>query len=92
MKPSSTETRHQGLVNFSLSLLLLLLLVLLLLLSYSQAHLLSTRLLGNFQLVSHLSVFRWDCNLRSAYYVDLTDVTFIASFECKHDSTPTEMY
>ena len=73
MKLSSTETGHQGLiliVNFSLSLSLLLLL-------YSQAHLLNTRLVGNLQLVSHLSVFGWDnCNLRSAYYVDLTDVTF----------------
>ena len=73
MKLSCTETGHQGLiliVNFSLSLSLLLLL-------YSQAHLLNTRLVGNLQLVSHLSVFGWDnCNLRSAYYVDLTDVTF----------------
>ena len=72
MKLSCTETGHQGLiliVNFSLSLLLLLL--------YSQAHLLNTRLVGNFQLVSHLSVFGWDNrNLRTAYYVDLTDVTF----------------
>ena len=77
MKLSSTEIGHQGLiliVNFSLSLSLLLLLLLLL---YSQAHLLNTRLVGNFQLVSHLSVFGWDnCNLRTAYYVDLTDVTF----------------
>ena len=76
MKLSCTETGHQGLiliVNFSLSLLLLLLLLLL----YSQAYLLNTRLVGNFQLVSHLSVFGWDnCNLRTAYYVDLTDVTF----------------
>ena len=76
MKLSSTETGHQGIiliVNFSLSLSLLLLLLLL----YSQAHLLNTRLVGNFQLVSHLSVFGWDnCNLRTAYYVDLTDVTF----------------
>ena len=75
MKLSCTETGHQGLiliVNFSLSLSLLLLLLL-----YSQAHLLNTRLVGNFQLVSHLSVFGWDnCNLRTAYYVDLTDVTF----------------
>ena len=74
MKLSYTETGHQGLiltVNFSLSLLLLLLLL------YSQAYLLNTRLVGNFQLVSHLSVFGWDnCNLRMAYYVDLTDVTF----------------
>ena len=74
MKLSSTETGHQGtilIVNFSLSLSLLLLLL------YSQAHLLNTRLVGNFQLVSHLSVFGWDnCNLRTAYYVDLTDVTF----------------
>ena len=73
MKLSCTETGHQGLiliVNFSLSLSLLLLL-------YSQAHLLNTRLVGNFQLVSHLSVFGWDNrNLRMAYYVDLTDVTF----------------
>ena len=73
MKLSCTETGHQGLIlieNFSLSLSLLLLL-------YSQAHLLNTRLVGNFQLVSHLSVFGWDnCNLRTAYYVDLTDVTF----------------
>ena len=73
MKLSCTETGHQGLiliVNFSLSLSLLLLL-------YSQAHLLNTRLVGNFQLVSHLSVFGWDNrNLRTAYYVDLTDVTF----------------
>ena len=78
MKLSCTETGHQGLiliVNFSLSLSLLLLLLLLLL--YSQAHLLNTRLVGNFQLVSHLSVFGWDNrNLRTAYYVDLTDVTF----------------
>ena len=77
MKLSCTETGHQGLiliVNFSLSLSLLLLLLLLL---YSQAHLLNTRLVGNFQLVSHLSVFGWDNrNLRTAYYVDLTDVTF----------------
>ena len=76
MKLSCTETGHQGLiliVNFSLSLLLLLLLLLL----YSQAYLLNTRLVGNFQLVSHLSVFGWDNrNLRTAYYVDLTDVTF----------------
>ena len=76
MKLSCTETGHQGLiliVNFSLSLSLLLLLLLL----YSQAHLLNTRLVGNFQLVSHLSVFGWDNpNLRMAYYVDLTDVTF----------------
>ena len=75
MKLSCTETGHQGLmliVNFSLSLSLLLLLLL-----YSQAHLLNTRLVGNFQLVSHLSVFGWDNrNLRMAYYVDLTDVTF----------------
>ena len=74
MKLSSTETGHQGLiliVNFSLSLSLILLLL------YSQAHLLNTRLVGNFQLVSHLSVFGWDnCNLHTAYYVDLTDVTF----------------
>ena len=83
MKLSCTETGHQGLiliVNFSLSLLLLLLLLLLvvvLLLLYSQAYLLNTRLVGNFQLVSYLSVFGWDnCNLRTAYYVDLTDVTF----------------
>ena len=73
MKLSCTETGHQGLiliVNFSLSLSLLLLL-------YSQARLLNTRLVGNFQLVSHLSVFGWDNrNLRTAYYVDLTDVTF----------------
>ena len=73
MKLSCTETGHQGLiliVNFSLSLSLLLLL-------YSQAHLLNTRLVGNFQLVSHLFVFGWDNrNLRTAYYVDLTDVTF----------------
>ena len=74
MKLSCTETGHQGLiliVNFSLSLSLLLLLL------YSQVHLLNTRLVGNFQLVSHLSVFGWDNrNLRTAYYVDLTDVTF----------------
>ena len=86
MKLSCTETGHQGLiliVNFSLSLLLLLLLlvvvvvVVVLLLLYSQAYLLNTRLVGNFQLVSYLSVFGWDnCNLRTAYYVDLTDVTF----------------
>ena len=78
MKLSCTETGHQGLiliVNFSLSLSLLLLLLLLLL--YSQAHLLNTRLVGNFQLVSHLSVFGWDnCNLLTTYYVDLADVTF----------------
>ena len=76
MKLSCTETGHQGLiliVNFSLSLSLLLLLLLL----YSQAHLLKTRLVGNFQLVSHLSVFGWDnCNLLTTYYVDLADVTF----------------
>ena len=75
MKLSCTETGHQGLmliVNFSLSLSLLLLLLL-----YSQAHLLNTRLVGNFQLVSHLSVFGWDnCNLLTTYYVDLADVTF----------------
>ena len=74
MKLSCTETGHQGLiltVNFSLSLSLLLLLL------YSQAHLLNILLVGNFQLVSHLSVFGWDNpNLRMAYYVDLTDVTF----------------
>ena len=73
MKLSCTETGHQGLiliVNFSLSLSLSLLL-------YYQAHLLNTRLVGNFQLVPHLSVFGWDNrNLRTAYYVDLTDVTF----------------
>ena len=73
MKLSCTETGHPGLiliVNFSLSLSFLLLL-------YYQAHLLNTRLVGNFQLVSHLSVFGWDNrNLRTAYYVDLTDVTF----------------
>ena len=73
MKLSCTETGHQGLiliVNCSLSLSLLVLL-------YSQAHLLNTRLVGNFQLVLHLSVFGWDnCNLGTAYYVDLTDVTF----------------
>ena len=75
MKLSCTETGHQGLiliVNFSLSLSLLLLLLL-----YSQAHLLNTRLVGNFQLVSHLSVFGWDnCNLLTTYYGDLADVTF----------------
>ena len=50
MKPSWTETGHQGLENFSLSSSLLLLL-LLSLLFYS--HLLSTRHVGNFKVVSH---------------------------------------
>ena len=46
MKLSWTETGHQGIVNFSLSLSSSLLLL------YSQTHLLSTRLVGNFQSVS----------------------------------------
>ena len=73
MKLSCTETGDQGLILIVNCLLSLSLLVLL----YSQAHLLNTCLVGNFQLFSHLSVSGWDnCNLRTTYYVDLTDVTF----------------
>ena len=53
MKPSWTETGHQGLENFSLSLSLSLLLLLLLLSLLFYSHLLSTRHVGNFKVVSH---------------------------------------
>ena len=78
MKQSSTETGHQGIVNFSLSLSSLLLL---LILPGPSSEKSSRRQLSS-SFTLYLSVLGWDnCNLRTAYFVDLTDVTFNSSPE-----------
>ena len=71
MKLSCTETGHQGIVNFSLSLSSSLLLLLILPDSSFEY---SSRRQLSISFTVHFFIFGWDCNLRTAYYVTFSSL------------------
>ena len=80
MKLSWTETGHQGIVNFSLSLSSSLLLSILPDSSFEY----SSRRQLSISFTVHLFIFGWDCNLRTAYYVTFSspELCSLKSSEC----------